>query len=238
MRPLGSFSNLLAAIVLCAGAAWANNPGIVQGVVKSTSGQPVAGAHVRLTSTRRAHDYGGVSGAGPLHRLQSFAREVHGLQAVGGELQSKTTPVDVTASKPALADSSLTDQRVPELPGGWRGTPGVVGGGEVWSKTPRPSLPDGPGKEIAQQKCGQCHAYSWFLSFRAGSRDDWANLIDSMRSNIAGSDGKADDFSPEEISTLADYFWNNLKKPSPWTSNSRLPRTLRSHRRGHEVFRR
>ena len=46
-----------------------------------------------------------------------------------------------------------------------------------------------------------------------------------MRSNIAASDGKADDLSPEEINTLSDYFWTNLKKPAV-DPNSRLPRTL------------
>ncbi len=46
-----------------------------------------------------------------------------------------------------------------------------------------------------------------------------------MRSNIAASQGKADDLSPEEINTLADYFAANFIKP-PVDPNSRLPRTL------------
>jgi streptogramin lyase len=224
MRSATRLASSLAVLVLCSAAAWANNPGIVRGVVKSTSGQPVAGAYVRLTNTDGLTIMV-VSREQGRFTASNLLPGKYTVQAVGGELQSKTMPVDVSASKPAPADLSLTDQRAPELPGGWRGTPGVVAGGEVWSKTPRPPLPDGPGKEIAQQKCGQCHAYSWFLSFRAGSRDDWANLIDSMRSNIAGSDGKADDLSSEEINTLADYFWNNLKKPVV-DPNSRLPRTL------------
>ena len=57
-----------------------------------------------------------------------------------------------------------------------------------------------------------------------------------MRSNIAASDGKADDLSPEEINTLSDYFWTNLKKPAV-DPNSRLPRTS-GHRRCATVFRR
>ena len=48
MQGLNRFSKLLALAALCAGAAWANNPGMLQGVVKSSDGKPVAGAYVRL----------------------------------------------------------------------------------------------------------------------------------------------------------------------------------------------
>jgi len=224
MQTLNKFSKLLALIALCAGAAWANNPGMIQGMVKGTDGKPVAGAYVRLTDSDGLTMVV-VSRAQGKFSADNLKPGKYTVQAIGGDMQSKTAAVDVSASKPGATDLSLSDQRVPELAPGWRGTPGVVGGGEVWSKTPRPSLPDGPGKEIAQQKCGQCHAYSWFLSFRASSRDDWAALIDSMRSNIAASGGKADDLSPEEINTLADYFWTNLKKPAV-DVNSRFPRSL------------
>lgn len=224
MHSLTRFSRLLALTALCAGAAWANNPGMIQGVVKGSDGKPVAGAYVRLTDSDGLTMMV-VSRVQGKFSADNLKPGKYTVQAIGGDMQSKTASVDVSASKAGATDLSLSDQRAPELAPGWRGTPGVVGGGEVWSKTPRPPLPDGPGKEIAQQKCGQCHAYSWFLSFRASSRSDWANLIDSMRSNIAASDGKADDLSPEEINTLADYFWNNLKKPAV-DLNSRLPRTL------------
>jgi streptogramin lyase len=217
-------AQLAASIALCAGAAWANNPGMLQGVVKGSDGKPVAGAYVKVIDSDGLTMLV-VSRAQGKFSANNLKPGKYTIQAVGGEMQSKTASVDVSGSKAGAADLALSDQRAPELAPGWRGTPGVVGGGEVWTKTPRPPLPDGPGKEIAQQKCGQCHTYSWFLSFRGTSRDDWATLIDSMRSNIAASDGKADDLSPEEINTLTDYFWNNLKKP-PVDANSRLPRTL------------
>ena len=198
MQSLNKFSTFLALAAFCVGVASASNPGMIQGVVKGSDGKPVSGAYVRLTDSDGLTMLV-VSGGQGKFSANNLKPGKYTVQAVGGEMQSKTASVDVSASKPGAADLSLSEHRAPELAPGWPGTPGVVGGGEVWNKNPRPPLPDGPGKEIAQQKCGQCHAYSWFLSIRATSRDEWAGLIDSMRSNIAAWDGKADDLSPEEI---------------------------------------
>ena len=225
MRSVARFASLLALAVLCSRAVRASNPGIVQGVVKSASGQPVSGAYVKLVDTDKGLTIMVVSTAQGRYIARNLLPGNYTVQAVGGAMQSKTTPIEVTAAKPAPADLSLSEERAPALAPGWRGTPGTVGGGEVWTKNPRPPLPDGPGREIAQQKCGQCHTYSWFLSFRAANRDDWAALIDSMRSNIAASGGKADDLSPDEIKTLTDYFAANFLKPVP-DANSRLPQAL------------
>lgn len=224
MESLNKLAKFVALAVLCAGVAWASNPGVIQGVVKGADGKPVSGAYIKVI------DSDGltllvVSGGQGKFSANNLKPGKYTVQAVGGEMQSKTAAVDVSASKPEAADLSLSEHRAPELAPGWPGTPGTVGGGEVWNKNPRPALPDGPGKEIAQQKCGQCHAYSWFLSIRATSRDEWAGLIDSMRSNIAAWNGKADDLSPEEVNTLTDYFWTKLKKPAV-DPNSRLPRRL------------
>ena len=224
MQSLNKFSKFLALAAFCVGVAWASNPGTIQGVVKGSDGKPVSGAYVKLTDADGLTMLVISSGQGKFS-ANNLKPGKYTVQAVGGEMQSKTASVDVSASKPGATDLSLSEHRAPELAPGWPGTPGVVGGGEIWNKNPRPALPDGPGKEIAQQKCGQCHAYSWFLSFRATSRDEWAGLIESMRSNIAAWEGKADDLSPEEVNTLADYFWTKLKKPAV-DPNSRLPRRL------------
>lgn len=225
MRSVIKFANLLAAVVLCASPVWAANPGVVQGVVKSAAGQPVSGAYVKLTDTEKNLTIMVVSQQQGRYTASNLLPGKYTAQAIGGEFQSKTAPVDVTGSKPAVADLSLSEQRAPELAPGWPGTPGTVGGGEVWTKTPLPdSLPEGPGKELAISKCGQCHTPSWFMSFR-GDREKWAALIDSMRSNIMASQGRAKDLTDEEIKTLTDYFAANLTRPMP-DANSRLPRTL------------
>jgi streptogramin lyase len=223
MRSATKFANLLAAAVLCVSAVWANNPGVAQGVVKSATGQPVSGAYVKLTNTNGLAILV-VSQEQGRYTASNLLLGTYTVQAIGGEFQSKTSSVDVASSKPALADLSLSEQRAPALAPGWPGTPGTVGGAEVWNKMPPAVLPDRPGKEIAQAKCGQCHVPRWFLGFR-GNRDEWAALIDSMRSNIAASQGRADDLTEGEIKTLTDYFAANFFQPRP-DANSRLPRTL------------
>lgn len=208
---------------LCASPVWANNPGVVQGVVKSDTGQPVAGAYVKLIDPDKGLTIMVVSQAQGRYTVRNLLAGKYTVQAIGGKFQSKTTPVDVNESTPALADLSLSDERAPALAPGWPGTPGVVGGGEEWSKNPIPDLPDGPGKALALARCGQCHAPSWFMSFR-GERANWAALIDSMRTNIAANPA-AKDFTPEELKTLTDYFAEHFSRPRP-DPNSRLPWTL------------
>lgn len=157
------------AAFLCASTVWANNPGVVQGVVKSDTGQPVAGAYVKLIDPDKGLTIMVVSQAQGRYTVRNLLAGKYTVQAIGGKFQSKTTPVDVNESTPALADLSLSDERAPALAPGWPGTPGVVGGGEEWSKNPIPDLPDGPGKALALARCGQCHAPSWFMSFRGSA---------------------------------------------------------------------
>ncbi len=222
MRSVIKLAGFLA-IVLFAGAAWANNPGVIQGVVKSASGQPVAGAYVKLIDAQKGLTFMVVSQEQGRYTVNNLPVGQYTAQAIGGALQSKTSSVDVTGAKAGVADLSLTDQRAPALAPGWPGTPGTVGGGEEWSKHPVPDLPEGPGKALALARCGQCHAPSWFMSFR-GERENWAALIDSMRTNIAARPG-TEDFTPEELKTLTDYFAEHFSRPRP-DPNSRLPWTL------------
>lgn len=223
MRSVIKVAGLLAA-VLCASAVWANNPGVVQGIVKSADGQPVSGAYVKLTNPDQGLTFLVVSQEKGRYTAKNLLVGKYTAQAIGGEFQSSKIPVEVTGSKPAVADLSLSDQRAPALAPGWPGTPGTVGGGEEWSKNPVPDLPEGPGAQIALAKCGQCHAPSWFLSFR-GERENWAALIDSMRSNIAATPDRAKDFTQDELTTLTDYFAAHFSRPRA-DENSRLPRTL------------
>jgi streptogramin lyase len=233
MQSVSKLASLVAVAALCVSAAPANKPaaapamipGVAQGVVKNATGQPVVGAYVKLTNTEKRLTILVVSQKQGRYTAPNLLPGTYTVQAIGGELQSKAGSVDVAGSKPAVADLSLTDQRAPALAPGWPGTPGTVGGAEVWNKMPPAVLPDGPGKEIAEEKCSQCHVTRWFLGFRGETRDEWAALIDSMRSNILGSQGRAHDLTPTEITELTDYFAANLMKPRP-DSNSRLPRTL------------
>ena len=61
------------------------------------------------------------------------------VQGVGNGLQSKPSPVALTADKPATADVALTDKQGDAIPNGWIRTPGRVAG------PPRRTDPAGAG---------------------------------------------------------------------------------------------
>ena len=48
MESLNKLAKFVALAVLCAGVAWASNPGVIQGVVKGADGKPVSGAYIKL----------------------------------------------------------------------------------------------------------------------------------------------------------------------------------------------
>jgi competence protein ComEA len=58
-------------------------------------------------------------------------------------------------------------------------------------------LPEGPGKEITQQVCGNCHASDVLLAHRQ-SRDEWVNEIQKMIT--AGAEG-----TEEQFTAVLDY---------------------------------
>jgi cytochrome c5 len=74
-----------------------------------------------------------------------------------------------------------------------------------------PPLPDGKGKDVAQQKCSTCHATN-IWSTQHHTREQWGSIIDNMIS-------KGLEASDEELDTITDYLAQNFgpvaKAPSP-----------------------
>src|SRR5690348_3938215 len=116
-----SFAAVLMATVLCAvSLRAADNPGVVQGVVKDKAGAPVAGAFVKLKNADRRLTFMVVSQAQGRYTVNNLPVGKYVVQGVGGEFQSAvSSPVDVEAGKPAAVDVALTDQRAPALPNAW-----------------------------------------------------------------------------------------------------------------------
>lgn len=65
-----------------------------------------------------------------------------------------------------------------------------------------PPLPDGPGRELVERTCGQCHSLETVLRSRL-SRGQWEARIDEM---IA----KGARLSDEEIDVVADYLGSHF----------------------------
>ncbi len=64
------------------------------------------------------------------------------------------------------------------------------------------SLPDGPGKEVVQRVCTQCHAVE-VVTAKGNTRDGWMQVVTEMISR--GAQGSDDDFG-KVVDYLAVHF--------------------------------
>ena len=154
--------------------------GSVEGVVKSASGQALAGAYVKLVNAERRLTFMLVSQAQGRYTMNNLPPGNYTVQGIGDGFQSKPTPVALTDGKPATADVSLTDKQGDVVPNGWIRSPGRVAGNELDAELPPPNLPAGAGKAIVEGKCGQCHFLHRLTQMR-WSHKNWEKKIAWMR---------------------------------------------------------
>jgi virginiamycin B lyase len=199
--------------------------GSVQGVVKSASGEALSGAYVKLTNQERALTFMLVSQAQGRYEMKNLPPGDYMVQGIGNGFQSKLTPVALTADKPATADISLTDKQGDVVPNGWIRRPGRVAGNELDHELAPPVLPEGEGKSIVENKCGQCHFLHRLTQMR-WTRNNWEQKIAWMRERIHEKQG-AQDLTAEEQKTVVDYLAKNFSNTTPRVDpNGRLSRTL------------
>jgi virginiamycin B lyase len=204
--------------------------GILQGVVKDSSGAPVSGAFVKMKNAERRLTFMVISQAQGRYSVSNLPTGKYVVQAIGGEYQSEpSAQMEVTSVGPATVNLSLTAARASQLPGAWPGRlPGEqVGEGEGGGAPP--GLPDGEGKQIVEAKCVSCHDAQRIVRVQA-NRDRWQTIVQNMRAYAQGST-LAKPLTDEETKVVIDYVFANLSgnggsgKPPP-DPNSRLPRTL------------
>ena len=211
----------------------AQNSGSVQGVVKSSAGEPLSGAFVKLKNAERRLTFMVISQAQGRYTARNLPPGKYVVQGVGNEFQSNwSAPADVTDSGPATVDLSLTTSRAPALPYAWPGRqPGQVGGEGAGNEVDPADFPEGAGKQIALTKCSGCHPATHIVGLQA-DRQRWTETLNDMRLYMAGSTLGLS-MTDQESGVLLDYILNNFaegeggravtSKPDP---NSRLPRTL------------
>src|SRR5437870_410214 len=199
--------------------------GSVQGIVKSSSGQALSGAYVKLINPERRLTFMVVSQTDGRYTVNNLPPGDYTVQGIGNGFQSKLTPVTLTDGKPATADVSLTDKQGDALPNGWIRSPGRVAGNELDHELPPPKLPAGEGKAIVEAKCGQCHFLHRLTQMR-WTHKNWEKKIAWMRERVPERPG-AVDLTDQEEKTVVDYLAKNFStttpKPDP---NGRLSRTL------------
>ena len=229
-----SFIAALFALV-CMHSLWAadSTSGSVEGVVKDSSGAPVAGAFVKLKNADRRLVFMVISQAQGRYTANNLPAGKYVVQGVGGEKQSEmSAPLDVAAGGKATADLSLTADRAPALPNAWPGRQPGQGGGEGESGGGAlPPLPDGAGKQVVMTKCSTCHDYARIVNGRFEA-DRWKDIIEEMRAYMQGST-MSKDLTDQEAKDLLDYVAEKFTgtragraAPPVPDPNSRLPRTL------------
>ena len=205
--------------------------GTLQGVVKNSSGAPLAGAFVKMKNAERRLTFMVISQEQGRYSVNTLPAGKYVVQGVGGEFQSDmSAPVDVAAGHPATLDVALTTKRAPQLPPAWPGRqPGQRGAGAEGARGVPPALPDGDGKQVVEAKCLVCHDATRVMRIRA-DRARWEEVVHNMRLYAEGSNF-AKDLTNQEAKIVTDYMATNFgtregrarAKPDP---NSRLPRTL------------
>ena len=210
---------LVAAVMfvsVCASSAGAAYSGVVEGVVKNSSGQPVAGAFVKLKNEQRRLTFMVISQAQGRYTADRLPAGKYSVQGVGSGFQSGwSAPVDVVEGKASKLDVSLTAPQAAMLAPAW---PGRISEEQALKATG----PDGAGKQLAATRCVACHEAGRTLA-RRQNKEGWHETVEGMRENM--KDMGMPDLSDQDATVLVDYFTSNyppLPTPDP---NSRLPRT-------------
>jgi hypothetical protein len=198
--------------------------GSVQGVVKTSSGQALPGAYVKLFNPERRLTFMVISQDQGRYTVNNLPPGNYTVQGIGNGFQSEPTAVTLTADKPAAADVSLTDAQGDVIANGWIRSPGRVAGNELDHELQPPNLPEGAGKEIVEAKCGQCHFLHRLTQMR-WTHDNWEQKITWMRERIHEKRG-AVDLTDQEQKTVVDYLAKNFSDTTPKADpNGRLSRT-------------
>src|SRR5437879_11187238 len=101
-----------AALIAASSVQAADERGSVQGVVNDASGQPIAGAFVKLKNDERRLTFLVVSKAQGQFEAKDLPPGRYAVQSVGGDLQSEWfTNVTVTAGGSAKVGLGLTNRR-------------------------------------------------------------------------------------------------------------------------------
>jgi len=201
--------------------------GVLRGMVTDSSGEPVAGAFVRLDSVDGRLTFMFISQEGGRYTANKLPAGSFAVQAIGNDFQSPSTAiVEVTEQETAQMNLALTDERAPDLPAAWpRRFPEHLATAS--------ELPEGRGKEIIMTRCTGCHTEASVVTRRV-DREAWEATVAEMRELMAGLE--LPDLSDEEVTVLIEYLTVNLPPMPAPDPNSRLPRTqMQGEARNYQV---
>ena len=210
----------------------APNPA-VEGVVKNSSGAPVAGAFVKVTSVDSGLTVMAISREKGHFSAPALLPGKYNVQGVGGGFQSEVQgPFDVASDKTPKIDLLL---KVPQK---------VYPPSKQYTQAELERLmPEGEAKKILLTKCVICHTPINYVG-RRQTPDKWAYSVDSMRLYLSENQDRQKEFNARkgidagpltdhERDVIVEYLSKNygpdvppLLGPPPSDSNRHLPRTF------------
>lgn len=191
--------------------------GVIEGVITDASGNPVAGAFVKMRNAGRNLLFMVISQDGGRYSSEKLPSGSYVVQSIGGDFQSDwSSSVAVSNDNASNIDLSLNVERTPDFPAAWpRRVAAAIANME--------HIPDGSGKNIIAKNCGGCHSPNTVAGARK-SAEEWAGTVDEMREMAQGSGNL--ELTDDEANTLKEYLASNLGALEPPDPNSRLPRHL------------
>jgi streptogramin lyase len=208
-----------AALIAAQPARAADDRGSVQGVVNDASGQPVAGAFVKLKNADRRLTFMVISQAQGRFEASDLPSGLYKVQGVGAGFESDwLAGTNVTAGQSAKVALSLTNKQGAVLPPAW---PQRIPEDQV--ATASLQLPEGDGKTLIAERCDTCHDLRRVVVKRS-SRDDWNHTVARMRTRMTVASQV--DLTEAETATVVDYLSAKFPLVQPYDPNSRLPRAL------------
>jgi virginiamycin B lyase len=213
-----------AMLIAAQSVASAQNDGTLTGVVSDASGQPVAGAFVKLKNDERRLTFMVVSKERGQFEAKDLPPGTYRAQGVGGNFQSgwfDNVKVTGGAGGDAKVGLSLNQQRGPDLAPAW---PHRLPEADVLkaSKDAK-DLPEGPGKELVAQYCSSCHNVQRIVVNRS-DRDHWQHTTTRMRTRMVTAG--MPDLTDDQYGKIVEYLVAKFSPANPYDANSRLPHTL------------
>ena len=191
--------------------------GAVQGVVNDASGQPVAGAFVKLKNDERRLTFMVISQRQGQFEAKGLPPGQYKVQGVGAGYESEWfSNVSVTTGGNAKVGLTLTNKQGAMLPPAWpKRLPHAERGAT--------ELPAGDAKALMSEKCTVCHDTVRIVAKRAPP-EDWQYTVERMRGLMQGMN--IPDLTDAQAKAIIDYASATLPPLQPYDPNSRLPRTL------------
>jgi len=210
-----------AVIVISPHTLTAQTSSTVSGVVKSSSGEPVAGAFVRVRSADLGRTFMVVSQEQGRYSTPNLLPGRYTVEGIGGEYQSNVSgPVDVRTGQRASLDVVLSARRKP-----------VVTRKQMTSDDYKALMPEGEAKALLASRCVLCHGLERIVPTRK-SRDGWQETVTTMGFYLMDHNIRLTD---REKGVIVDYLAANYGPNAPRLRdeadaapdpNRHLPRTL------------